>query len=286
MPPHLQVLLALAAMASGSHQVVIGDCFDVSQKVVSQCLARVSVAIAGLSRQYIMFPTGNMLHKIIEDFHTIAGMPGVIGCIDCTHIQIVKPPRNDSEIFRCRKGYFSLNIQAICGPDLLFYNIVARWPGSVHDARIFENSRICDDLREGVLPGHLLGDSGYPNRKYLLTPLLSPNSPQEERYNASHVKTRNTVERAFGVLKRRFSYLGKSMRTNLETTKAIIVASVVLHNIAVKTRIDMEDDVIAVNENFQNNNLNVPDNFVQARHGNNEALLGRLKRQQIIQEYF
>ncbi|XP_050726615.1 putative nuclease HARBI1 isoform X1 [Eriocheir sinensis] len=285
-PPHLQVLLALAAMASGSHQEVIGDYFDVSQTTVSQCLARVASAIAGLIHQYITFPTGNMLHKVIEDFRAIAGMPGVVGCIDCTHFQIIKPPRNDSEIFKCKKGYFSLNIQAICGPDLLFYNIVSRWPGSVDDASIFENSRIHDDLQDGILPGHLLGDSGYSNRQYLLTPLLSPNGPHEERYNASHIQTRNTIDRAFGVLKRRFAYLGKSIRTNLETTKAIIVASAILHNIAVKTRLNMEDDINAVNENLQNNDLNVIENFVEARYDSDEVLQGRLKREQIIREHF
>lgn len=136
-PPYLQVLLALAAMATGSHQVVVADCFDVSQKLVSQCLARVARAIAGLVHQSIKFPNGGDLQKVTQDFYTIAGMPGVIGCVDCTHVPIVRPTREDSELFRCRKGYFSLNIQAICGPDLKFYNIVARWPGSVHDARIF-----------------------------------------------------------------------------------------------------------------------------------------------------
>ena len=132
------------------------------------------------------------------------GMPSVVGCLDCTHIKIVRPRRNDTEIFRCRKGYFSLNVQAICGPSLLFYNVVCRWPGSVHDSRIFDNSTIRDVLEDGRLPGHLLGDSAYPCRRYLLTPLLSPNGPHEAAYNTSHVKTKNCIDRAFRLLKRRF----------------------------------------------------------------------------------
>lgn len=284
MPPHLQVLLALAAMASGSHQVVVADCFDVSQTLVGQCLARVAQAIAGLVHQYIRFPTGDDLQKVREDFYAIAGMPGVIGCIDCTHIAIRRPTCDDSEIFRCRKGYFSLNIQAICGPDLMFFNIVARWPGSVHDARIFDNSRIRDELHDGRLPGHLLGDSGYANRRYLLTPLLSPNGQKQEQYNTSHIKTRNTIERAFGVLKRRFSCLGHPMRTELKTTQAIIVASAILHNIAITTRINMMDEMVEAHD-LPNVDINV-NNFVPARYGDNEAVLGRLKREQIIRDYF
>lgn len=43
------------------------------------------------------------------------------------------------EEFRNRKGYFSLNVQAVCDADLRLMNVVARWPGSAHDA-IFKNS--------------------------------------------------------------------------------------------------------------------------------------------------
>ena len=61
-----------------------------------------------------------------------------MGAIDCTHIKIPCPGGENAELFRNRKGYFSINVQAVCGPNLDILNIVARWPGSVHDARIFD----------------------------------------------------------------------------------------------------------------------------------------------------
>lgn len=64
----------------------------------------------------------------------------------------------------------------------------------------------------------------------------------EEAYNYLHAATRNTVEPAFGVLKRRFSYLRKKIRTQLETKQVIIVASFVLHNIAVQTRLILPEE--------------------------------------------
>ncbi|KAH3804260.1 hypothetical protein DPMN_132544 [Dreissena polymorpha] len=46
----------------------------------------------------------------------------------------------------CRKGFHALNCQAVSSPDLKFLDVVARWPGSTHDAAIFENSRLKDYL--------------------------------------------------------------------------------------------------------------------------------------------
>lgn len=131
--------------------------------------------------------------------------------------------REIGEEFRNRKGYFSLNVQAICDADLRFMNVVARWPGSAHDATIFNNSVLrgkclhtyqcfnlvifyvtidifvsaaqCDAGQFGNR--WMLGDSAYPNRPYLLTPILNPTSVAEHQYNKAHIKTRNTIERYF-----------------------------------------------------------------------------------------
>lgn len=49
---------------------------------------------------------------------------------------------NDAEIFPNRKSYFSINVQVVCDAKLRIMDVVARWPGSVHDATIFSNSRL------------------------------------------------------------------------------------------------------------------------------------------------
>ncbi|XP_045541246.1 putative nuclease HARBI1 [Papilio machaon] len=141
-------------------------------------------------------------------FYSIAGFPRVVGAVDCTHIKINSPGGSNSELFRNRKGYFSLNVQVVCDSNLVIRNIIARWPGSVHDSTIFNDSPLCAQFERGDFGTMvLLGDSGYPCRPYLLTPLLNPLTHAEEAYNQSQIKTRNLIERLFGVLKRRFPCL-------------------------------------------------------------------------------
>ena len=70
--------------------------------------------------------------------------------------------------------------------DAFLNNIVACWPGSTHDLRIFENSKIADKLRDGALDGILVGDSGCACRAYLLTPILTPKNAGKVRYNTAY----------------------------------------------------------------------------------------------------
>ena len=63
-----------------------------------------------------------------------------------------------------------------------------------------------------------------------MTPLADPQTAPERRYNAFQNRTRNTVERMFGVWKRLFPCLSISIRTKLSTTFTIIVATAVLYN--------------------------------------------------------
>ncbi|KAB0790587.1 hypothetical protein PPYR_15006 [Photinus pyralis] len=97
------------------------------------------------------------------EFYEIARFPGVTGCIDGTHIPIRSPGGDRAEVFRNRKGYFSINCQAT-----------------------------------GNLSGLLLGDSAHAQSRFMFTPVPEPNNIADQAYNAAQVRTRNVVERTFG----------------------------------------------------------------------------------------
>jgi len=156
-----------------------------------------------------------------------------LGAIDCTHVAIRSPGGDDAELFRNRKGYFSINVQLICDARLAITNIVARWPGSAHDSNIFQNSRVYAQFETGEIDdGYLVGDGGYACKKYLLTPLLQTTNDAERRYNYAQIRSRNCIERVNGVIKRRFPCLQLQVRLKLDRTMQVIVACAVLHNLA------------------------------------------------------
>ena len=112
-PADIQLLLTLRLYATGIFQLACGDLRKISQPSASQIIKRVSEATACLKNIYITFPDGDMLQQLKLDFWRICAFPSVVGAIDCTHIKIQCPGGKNAELFRNRKGYFSINIQAV-----------------------------------------------------------------------------------------------------------------------------------------------------------------------------
>ncbi|KAE8739090.1 hypothetical protein FOCC_FOCC015413 [Frankliniella occidentalis] len=231
--PVNQLLLCLRYYATGCSQLSAGDFSGVSEPTAHRIVHRVTRAIALLYKDHIYVPYDDAeIAKTQLDFYQIAKFPRVLGAVDCTHIKIRSPGGEGAEYYRCRKGYLSLNCQAICNANMEFLDLVARWPGSVHDQTIFDACRQKALLEENHYGDvYLVGDGGYSCRKYMMTPLSEVTTPAENLYNESQIRTRNPVERLFGIWKRRFPVLALGISVNLDNTLPIIVATAVLHNI-------------------------------------------------------
>ncbi|XP_064642089.1 putative nuclease HARBI1 [Lineus longissimus] len=105
-------------------------------------------------------------------------------------------------------------------------------PGGA-DAIRFINRKQFDS---GANRGILLGDPAYTCRPYMMTPIRNPRTPAETRYNTAQRRTRGLIERAYGILKKRFHSVGdrNSLRCQLQGSMAIIVATACLHNLAIQ----------------------------------------------------
>lgn len=243
--PEIQLFIFLRFLASGQFYNALGDLHGVTAPTVCQILKRVSHAVASLHGNYINMPQPNDYNRVKREFYELSGFPGVLGLIDCTHIPLVfnVPPVN-AGLYVNRKGFFSINVQVVSDSRYRIMNIVARWQGSVHDSRIWNNSRVCAEFEAGHYDGYLLGDCGYQCSHILLTPLRNVQNAAEGRYNRAHITTRSSIERAFGLWKRRFPILKYGMRIKLENVPPLIVALAVIHNIAInQNELQFEGDL-------------------------------------------
>ncbi|CAC5398924.1 HARBI1 [Mytilus coruscus] len=246
-PVSLQVMVALRFFATGSFQLVNADVHNISISSVSRISRDGTVCLKRVCNHNIKMPTDRaQLHNMMEGFYSIDDFPNIVGAIDGTHIRITSP-LEDEHLYVNRKNYHSINVQGVCDSNMKFLNIVAKWPGSTHDAFIWANSSLSEMFEDGTIDhGWLIGDSGYSLRPWLLTPVLNPTTRNQQRYNASHMKTRSVVERSFGVLKSRFCCIDASAGTLLyKPFKCcdIFIAVAVLNNMCIANRIPLPADI-------------------------------------------
>ncbi|KAJ8714150.1 hypothetical protein PYW08_007770 [Mythimna loreyi] len=186
-----KVLIALSFYATGSYQRPIGDisAHSVAQPTVSVVMKQITklLNLPHMQAKYIKFPqTPEERNEIKLKFFNKFNMPGVIGCIDCTHVAIIRPVENE-ERFYCRKQYHSLNVQLISNADMQIISVDASFGGASHDSFIWANHPLKEHMElisrnESIW---LLGDSGYPLRRYMMTPVTDATPDTPEAYYTS-----------------------------------------------------------------------------------------------------
>lgn len=70
------------------------------------------------------------------------------------------------------------------------------------------------------------------NSQTVIDPISGITEAAINKYNESLIRTRNTVERSYGVWKRRFPIVATGINVIVSSSQSIIVATAVLHNIA------------------------------------------------------
>ncbi|KAJ8960117.1 hypothetical protein NQ314_006098 [Rhamnusium bicolor] len=188
---------------------------------------------------YIKWPTNGL--NTVKEFNKLRGknsFPDVFGCVDSTHIPI--PTQLSDDLYRNKKGFHSVILQCICNAKMEFIDIYCGWPGSINDARVWENSPIYEKLR----------DFAYPLQKFIMVPFKENEhlSTKQRQFNAILSNTAALIEQSFGILKGIFRRLKYIYVTKLTNIKYIIISCCILHNIGLRNN-DVEDFVIQDDDN-------------------------------------
>ena len=199
------------------------------------------------------FPLATYIND--EDFASLAAIAepfsyssngafsGIIGAIDGLAVRIRSPQLSevsDPGNYYCRKGFFALNVQAICDRSKRFTWCYTSNKGSTHDSVAFTNSRLYSLFTEKV---DLLEEKGFflvGDSAYNLTPfLLVPYSTDEVRDDSSEMcdafnfflsSSRIFIECAFGELVMRWGILWRTLHFDLRKCQHIVQVCMLLHN--------------------------------------------------------
>lgn len=194
----------------------------------------------------IQYLRGDELQAVMDRFRELYDWEGVAGAIDCSHIVIKAPFGKQKVDYRDRDGQWTVILQAVVDFDRRCLDVKVGWPGSSHHARVLHKSRLLADMHSGIhplramphvqlrgceIPSYLLGDSGYPQCEWLMTPYsdaqisASPDPALSAQYNYQHSSMRISVECSFGLSKSVFRILSNKssqLHNKVELSPGII----------------------------------------------------------------
>lgn len=137
------LLLTIWILANQESFRSVGDRFGLSKGNAYTIFIDMCKIMSQKIGKYISWPTGQNAAKNVNDFNSLRGQksfPRVFGCVDCSHIPIPGPINDNS--FYNRKGFHSILLQGVCNSKQEFIDVFCGWPGSAHDARVWQNSPI------------------------------------------------------------------------------------------------------------------------------------------------
>ncbi|XP_034025040.1 putative nuclease HARBI1 [Thalassophryne amazonica] len=250
LPVAVKVTAALYFFATGSFQHPLSSIGGMSQSTVSLAIRAVTVSLVAHAKNFIKFPVSPASQEAVkQEFMAKFGFPGVLGVIDCTHVQLRGPSEN-ALVYVNRKGTHSINIQVISDASCNVTYVFANYPASCHDSFILTKSAIPAVFQGNPhVEGWLLGDSDYPLKTWLMTPYLKPATVRNISFNRKHAKAHAVIRRTLGMLKMRFQCLRKTAGTLQYSPRKVgsfFVACCVLHNIAMRhgCLLDINEDNI------------------------------------------
>ena len=242
-PAELQLAASLRWLA-GAHHLCQQDNFSLSQTEFYGALWDVMWALDNVLPAPVFDITDAGQMRALSDgmFVRSGGkMPGCVGALDGMAVRITRPTLKDTaspQSYFNRKGFYSINLQAIANHNrkIMWWNMMT--VGSTHDSLAWALTPLAQDLAIMGLPFGLwiAGDDAYPSSEYLLSPYSIQASRADkfkDNFNFYQSRCRINVECAFGMLVEKFGVLRRCQSARLKHTTKVISVCIKIHNLGV-----------------------------------------------------
>jgi hypothetical protein len=248
-PVELRLSLTIRFLAGGSYLDIFTK-HQVGISTVYEILWDTCEAIGKAIPINFPFNSTDEMEKLEREFSSKCKgqLAGCVGAIDGLAIKIEQPKLTDAinpKSYYNRKGFFSMNLQAMCDATRKFTYASLKCCGSTHDSLAFAVSTLAAFLDSGKLPSGywIAADEAYALSEQMITPYSGNGLPQDkDAFNFLLSSLRINIECAFGMLVQRWGVLWRKLRVSLPHCCLVVFTCILLHNYCIDTKQVLPDE--------------------------------------------
>eukprot|EP00956_Cyclotella_meneghiniana_P042514 scaffold248515_cov72-Cyclotella_meneghiniana.AAC.2 len=235
------------------------DYFQMGESTAALCvshLCRGIVNCPGIADVYLRTPTKDDAKRIERLHHETHGIRGMLGSLDVTKVVWENCPAALKGQYQGKEKVATIGLEAVADHNLWIWHRAFGFPGTLNDINIWERSPLFQSMQDGshseidfefLINGetftklYYLVDGIYPTLARFLSTISDPTSKIASFFAVNQEAFRKDVERAFGVLKKKFLALKHPILYHHQDDIFFVVfASIAMHNMMVNYRIEEE----------------------------------------------
>nr|XP_043639413.1 protein ALP1-like [Erigeron canadensis] len=225
---------AIRQLAYGVNSDFLDEYLQMSERTSRESCLNFCVGIREIyGARYLRRPNPSDLPRIYDVNEQVVGFPGMI---------------------------------AVASNDLWIWNAYFGQQGSHNDINVFESSPILEEIVNGLAPtapfwangnfyekGYYLGDDIYPEYATFVKTFSDPIDEKRRHFKKKQESARKGIERAFGVLKKRWKVLKHpALYWDKRNMQDVCYACIILHNMILED----ENKAVCQDYNAQEPSLN------------------------------
>jgi Plant transposon protein len=260
--PEAKVLIALKQLAFGVSGIAFADYFQMSDTTARKCmkdLCRIIATSTELRDKYLRSPMRADARRLSAMHEAEFGVAGCIGCLDCMHVYWRTCPTAWQGQYEGKEGSPSIVLEAVADYQCRIWHASFGFPGTLNDINIWDQSTLLRSYLDGSFSSMvdfsfqingkefqqlwIMVDGIYPELSRFVKNISVPLSESHRKYSKWQESSRKSVERAFGILQRKFMILARPVELYFRhEIKQVVETCIILHNMMVELRLERDQE--------------------------------------------
>ena len=253
-------MISLKQLAYGCAPAAFLDYFQMGETTARDSLKIFCKAVVSshLKETYLRPMTRDDAIRISRMHEEEFGVAGIMGCLDCMHVYWRNCPMAWQGQYKGKEDLALVVLEAVADYNTWFWHQYFGPPGTLNDINIWDRSPLLRSFLNGEMDtidfsyeinGKMfnkvfyLVDGIYPELSRFCKTISIPLGRNQAKYSKWQEGSRKSVERAFGILQRKFQILTRPVELFYEEDiKDVVETCLILHNMMVENCMENDED--------------------------------------------